>query len=85
MKDIQNAIEDLNNFLDSLHEESKQKEPKYTKDFNYYANIVNPETGKPYIIPMLDYTDPEYVNKYVEYMKLKEEQPETFKKIMNWD
>jgi len=49
-----------------------------------WFNIVNPETGRRYEIPMLDTLDPDYVFKYVEMMKTKEETPELFDKIMDW-
>ena len=51
----------------------------------YYANKKDPKTGFSYNIPMLRFDDPEYINKYIEYMKMKEEKPEQFQKILNWD
>jgi hypothetical protein len=55
------------------------------KDKRYYANKKDPKTGFSYNIPMLRFDDPEYINKYIEYMKMKEEKPEQFQKILNWD
>ena len=51
----------------------------------YYANKKDPKTGFSYNIPMLRFDDSEYINKYIEYMKMKEEKPEQFLKILNWD
>jgi len=90
--DVQDTIKKLKGFLEKLHEDAASSSPKSpakspgtNKDYLYYANIVNPETDKPYIIPMLSLTDPDYTNKYVEYMKVLENQPDMFKKILNWD
>ena len=58
---------------------------KQIKDNAYYANMRNPKTGFSYSIPMLRFDDPHYVNKYIFYMKMKEEKPEQFHKILNWD
>jgi len=95
-KDVQDTIKKLKEYLEDLHEDTKSKISskntnsdknlqKSEKDYLYYANIVNPETEKPYIIPMLCLTDPDYTNKYVEYMKVLENQPDMFKKILNWN
>jgi Zn-dependent M28 family amino/carboxypeptidase len=58
---------------------------KNFKDNAYYAYMKDPKTGFSYNIPMLRFDDPEYINKYIEYMKMKEEKPEQFQKILNWD
>lgn len=50
-----------------------------------YWNIKNPDTGLRYDIPLLVRTDPEYMFKYIHYMKIRETSPETFEKILNWD
>ncbi|WP_038250915.1 hypothetical protein [Ghiorsea bivora] len=58
----------------SKHEENK-----------YYYNMVNPQNGLRYDIPMLTPTDPDYFSKYVYFMKMKEQSEETFDKILRWD
>ena len=55
------------------------------KSFAYYANIVDEETGKPYNIPMLNQGEPNYIAKYVDYMRFKEYDPTGFNKILNWE
>lgn len=65
--------------------ESIKQMVKQFKDNAYYANMKNPKTGFSYSIPMLKFDDPEYINKYIDYMKMKEEKPEQFQKILNWD
>ena len=47
-------------------------------------NVKNPETGKRYDIPMLSKTDHEYRENYIEAMKLKEEDPEAFVRMLKW-
>jgi hypothetical protein len=61
----------------------KQGEPK--KDLAYYYNMKNPVTGLRYDIPMLNTLDPDYYYKYVNFMKIKEQQPDLFDKILRWD
>lgn len=50
-----------------------------------YFNMLNPETGLRYDIPMTSPVDPTYYFKYIYYMKLKERSPDTFQKILNWE
>jgi len=50
----------------------------------YYYNIMNPETGERFDIPLLIKTNPSYYYKYINYMKIRERSPETFATIMNW-
>lgn len=50
-----------------------------------YFNMLNPETGLRYDIPMVSPVDPTYYFKYIYYMKLKERSPDTFQKILNWE
>lgn len=50
-----------------------------------YFNMLNPETGLRYDIPMISPVDPTYYFKYIYYMKLKERSPDTFQKILNWE
>lgn len=54
------------------------------KSNDYYFNIVNPDTGRRYDIPMLSTADPDYYFRYVKAMRMKEKQPETFEKLINW-
>jgi len=60
--------------FDSKHEEN-----------HYYYNMVNPQNGLRYDIPMLSTLDTEYYFKYVHFMKIKERSEETFNKMLNWD
>jgi len=48
-------------------------------------NTKDPETGDFFDIPMLITSDDGYVAKYVEYMKMREEQPAFFRKVIEWD
>jgi len=57
---------------------------KHEED-QYYLNMMNPQTGRRYDIPMLDSQAGDYYFKYIEFMKTKERSPETFDKILNWD
>lgn len=59
----------------------KEREEEYLA----YLNMKDPSTGKPFAIPLLDYTDPEYSSKYVDLMKMREYNPQGFKKIMEWN
>jgi len=52
---------------------------------NEYFAIVNPKTGLRFDIPMLVGNDPHYYAKYVEYMKLRQKNPEEFNRIMEWN
>ena len=54
------------------------------KDNAYYAYMKDPKTGFAYNIPLLRFDDPNYIFKYIDYMKMKEEKPEQFKRIMEW-
>ncbi|MDQ7058625.1 MAG: hypothetical protein Q9N62_09345 [Ghiorsea sp.] len=51
----------------------------------YYYNMVNPQNGMRYDIPMLNILDPEYYYKYINFMKMRERSEETFNKMLNWD
>ncbi len=68
-------------FIVRLYKKNQEDE----KDDDYYWNMVDPKSGKRYTIPFLKETDPAYRVKYIDYMKLKERDPATFEKILNWD
>jgi len=53
------------------------------KEIDYY-NIINPETGVRYDIPFLEVSDDEYVKKYSDFMKIKLEDEEKFKELLEW-
>jgi hypothetical protein len=55
------------------------------KENNYYFNILDPDTGERYDIPMLSTMDPEYYWKYIDMMKTKQYSPDTFERVLNWD
>jgi len=65
-----------------LKNETKSPE---VKDDSYYWDMINPDTGVRWNIPMLDTLSPTYFHDYVNYMKLKERTPETFEKVLSWD
>jgi len=50
-----------------------------------YFDEINPVTGLKYDIPFLSYSDDNYYDEYVRYMKLKETNPALFNKILMWD
>lgn len=54
------------------------------KDNAYYASMKDPKTGFSYNIPMLRFDDPDYIYKYIEYMKMKETHPEQFERLLKW-
>lgn len=56
-----------------------------TEEDKKYWNMVNPKTGQRYDIPMLKPTDPDYVEKYIMFMRMKENDPHNFEKVLNWD
>ncbi len=51
----------------------------------YYYNMIDPQSGHRYDIPMLTTLDPVYYAKYVRYMKMREQSPTTFEKMLRWD
>jgi len=56
-----------------------------TKDDKYYYDMIDPRSGLSYDIPMLSTLDPAYFWKYVDYMKQKEQSPDTFDRMLRWD
>lgn len=50
-----------------------------------YLNTVDPDTNKPYDIPMLNVTDPDYAKKYVDFVKKIEFNPQLKQSLLNWD
>ena len=54
------------------------------EDHKYFM-MMNPETGVRFDIPMLSALDPEYYFKYIYFMKMKEQSPDTFEKMLRWD
>ena len=57
---------------------------KEKTDWDYF-NMIDPRSGLRYDIPLLSPTNPLYFTKYVHMMKLKEESPELFEKIIRWE
>lgn len=89
-QDVENTLDNqelsnktLDNYQAKNSEPEKNTEPEKT-DAEYFE-MINPETGMRYEIPFLSYSDNDYFYKYVEYMKLKEKNPEQFEKILNWN
>jgi len=64
---------------------STDNQGKQQKDLAYYYNMKKPVTGLRYDIPMLNTLAPDYYYKYVNFMKIKEQQPDLFDKILRWD
>lgn len=56
-----------------------------TEEFLRLLEERDPATGRPYTIPLLVPTDPLYPDKYVSYMLMKEERPDLFQAILNWE
>ncbi len=52
---------------------------------SYYFHMLDPKSGYRYDIPMLTTMDPVYYFKYVSCMKMKEQSPDTFEKMLRWD
>ena len=52
---------------------------------NKYFEILNPDTGLRFDIPLLSPLDPDYYYNYIYYMKLRERSPETFNKLIGWE
>lgn len=62
----------------------EQTEEQKMTDLDYWE-IKNPDTGYRYDIPHLDKESGTYVWDYIAMMKLKERQPGTFDRIINWE
>lgn len=84
---------DFRKFIKKVPVNEEQSTPQQTgvntpsgekSDAEYYAT-VNPATGVRFDIPLLNTLDPEYYFKYVKYMKLREESPDTFNQLINWE
>jgi hypothetical protein len=65
-------------------EVNAENAPTEKTDWDCYQ-MKDPKTGFSYDIPYLKFSDPEYLFKYIDYMKLKEKNPEEFEKILRWD
>jgi len=55
------------------------------KEFKRLYNIKNPKTGQRYDIPLLDINQPGYYFKYIDYMKMFEQDPAAFERMLRWD
>lgn len=69
----------------SLDHEDSNKIKIVVKSDKAYFDTVDPDTGLKYDIPNLAPTDPDYYQRYVHYMKIREFNPRTFEKILNWE
>ena len=85
-KDITNITENVlpDVTIDTTKNVKYDSENKGHPDAGYF-NELDPKTGFRYDIPMLRRDDPGYYYKYVSYMKTKEQNEETFNKIMMWE
>ena len=63
---------------------SGKSKGEYHYEDQYYMDIVDPKTGKPYLIPLLTMQDPEYLSEYAYFMRLKERNEPAFQNILNW-
>ncbi|RLA83184.1 MAG: hypothetical protein DRG78_05185 [Epsilonproteobacteria bacterium] len=57
---------------------------KQDEDKIYYFNIKD-KNGFRFSIPYLNPMDGDYVDRYIEYMKLRESNPAKFEKLLSWD
>ena len=55
-----------------------------TKEDKKLFNIMDPKTKKRYEIPMLSKTSHDYRENYIEAMRLKIEDPQSFERMMDW-
>lgn len=72
-------------FADDKLQDDEELLSYVTKDDSYYYNFLDTRNGLRYDIPMLMTTDPVYYFKYIRYMKMKEQSPDTFEKMLRWD
>jgi hypothetical protein len=54
------------------------------KSLSVYTNTLDPATGKPYRIPMLSISDPDYATKYAQFAKEAETNPTVAKSVLHW-
>lgn len=64
--------------------QDQETEIEAVKNDEYYWNIKD-TNGRRFSIPLLDPTKASYKRKYIGYMKLREQKPHIFEKILNWD
>lgn len=57
---------------------------KREKEDKAFFNEKDKKTGKRYDIPMLSKTDHDYRENYIQAMRLKKEDPESFARMMDW-
>ena len=57
---------------------------KKMKEEKRLFNIMDPKTKKRFEIPMLSKDSHSYRQDYIEAMRLKEEAPESFARLMEW-
>ena len=50
-----------------------------------YGSIKNPQTGKRFVIPGIDFMISDYTYKYAEMMRTLVDKPVEFTRIMNWE
>ena len=50
-----------------------------------FGGIKNPQTGKRFVIPGIDFSTEDYVYSYAKHMQILVNRPNDFKKIMNWE
>jgi hypothetical protein len=66
-------------------DQSPDQYTKRPKTNNEYFDTFDPRNGMRFDIPMLNTTDPRYYYKYIDYMKMREQSPDTFEKVLSWD
>ena len=77
--------EDLEKVRSSVEEIDMTDKTREEIIIGMYGSIKNPSTGKRFVIPGIDFRTEYYVYKYAEMMRTLVDDPERFKKIMNWD
>ncbi len=60
----------------------KTTQEQMDEDFRYLQ--MKDENGNRYCFPMVSILDEGYDNHYISMMKIKESDPATFNKILNW-
>ena len=70
--------------IEKVPEIIQESSPVSNNTDEYYWNMKTPK-GVRYNIPLLDASKPDYKRKYIEYMKIKEQKPRVFDKIMSWE
>ena len=62
---------------------NRKPKEEYHYDFQFYMDIIDPESGKPYEASVLPpWNSPKYLFEYASLMQLKENSPALFERIL---